>query len=389
MGNAVSGVNPKILSWARERAGMTIAQVAAKMKRSVEEIEAWESEDRSDAPTYPQLERLASDFYKRPVALFFFPEPPEEKDPEHSFRTLPDFEIDELTSNTRYKIRHAHALQLSLSELSDGVNSAKKKIFVDLHLDAVANPATVAERVREYLGITFDQQRGWKDPTAALKAWRDAVEEKGVFVFKDTFKQREVSGFCLYDDEFPIIYVNNSTAVTRQIFTILHELGHILLGSNGITKRDVSYIGQLEGAAKQVEIFCNQFAGECLLPSALVDKAIATVSDEAIATLAMQFKVSRQVVLSRLISRGRVTQAYYDEKSKEWAAEYDPTRGDDSGGNYYATQGAYFGERFLRLAFQRYYENRISVQQLAEHLNVKAANIPGIEQLVLQRPSNS
>ena len=31
-----------------------------------------------------------------------------------------------------------------------------------------------------------------KDSTAALRAWREAVEEKGVFVFKNTFKQNDV-----------------------------------------------------------------------------------------------------------------------------------------------------------------------------------------------------
>ena len=61
-----------------------------------------------------------------------------------------------------------------------------------------------------------------------MKGWRTAIEDAGVYVFKNTFKQENVSGFCLYDAEFPLIYVNNSTAKTRQSFTILHELGHLL-----------------------------------------------------------------------------------------------------------------------------------------------------------------
>jgi transcriptional regulator with XRE-family HTH domain len=147
MGNPVSGVNPKILVWARERAGLTTAQVAEKMSRSVEEVEAWES-DPDAAPTYPQLEALAYRVYKRPVALFFFPEPPEEKDPEHSFRTLPDFEIEDLSADTRYKIRQAHALQLSLYELSGGTNPAPEKVFADLHVQTPTNAFTAGGSVR-------------------------------------------------------------------------------------------------------------------------------------------------------------------------------------------------------------------------------------------------
>ena len=94
-------------------------------------------------------------------------------------------------------------------------------------------------------------QRSWTNADQALKAWRRAVEEKGIYVFKNSFKQKDVSGFCLYDPVFPIIYVNNSTAPTRQIFTILHELGHILTGTGGVTKRDDSYIAKLERRSRR------------------------------------------------------------------------------------------------------------------------------------------
>ena len=160
------------------------------------------------APTYSQLEDLAYRVYKRPLALFFFPEPPEEQDPHHSFRTMPEFEIEDLSADTRYKIRQAHALQLSLYELNGGTNPAPKKIFRDLHVEAPTNAAQVAARIREP-GITVARQRGWRDSTAALKEWRDAIEDKGVFVFKNSLKQKEVSGFCLFDTQFPVIYVNN------------------------------------------------------------------------------------------------------------------------------------------------------------------------------------
>jgi Zn-dependent peptidase ImmA (M78 family) len=220
-----------------------------------------------------------------------------------------------------------------------------------------------------------------------LKAWRDAVEEKGVFVFKNTFKQKEVSGFCLSDAMFPLIYVNNSTAQTRQSFTILHELGHILLGTSGVTKRDDSYIGQLSGRSKLVEIFCNQFAGECLLPTSQVQQISGKVSDEMVQEIASDFKVSRQVVLTRLLGLGRVTQSYYDQKAKEWNAEYGAQKGKTGGGNYYLTQASYLGERYLRLAFTKYYERAISMEQLADYLNVKVSSVPGLEQLVLQHPA--
>lgn len=385
MGAPVSGINGKILIWARERSGQTIAQVAAALGRGPEEIEAWEAE--TGAPTYPQLEALAYRVYKRPIAIFFFPEPPDEPDPEHSFRTLPRFEVEDLSADTRYKVRQARALQLALHELHGGTNPAPRQIFREVK-PAGLTVADVATRVRKYLDVDLKTQREvWKTPEDALKSWRNAVEEVGVYVFKNTFKQNDVSGFCLYDAEFPLIYVNNSTAKTRQIFTVLHELGHILLATNGVTKRNDNYIKKLSGEEREIEIFCNRFATECLLPTAEIKKVALSADDATVAEIAARYKVSRQVVLLRLLSLGMVTQAHYDTKAAEWKADYEGKQaGDEGGGNYYNTQTAYLGERFLRLVFGKYYEGKISIEQLADMLNVRVSSVPGLEQAVLQAP---
>ncbi|MDR4521261.1 MAG: helix-turn-helix transcriptional regulator [Nitrosomonas sp.] len=66
---AVLGIKPEILRWARTTVGMSISEVADSLKRKPEEIEAWEA--GHSAPTYPQLEKLAYQIYKRPLAVFF------------------------------------------------------------------------------------------------------------------------------------------------------------------------------------------------------------------------------------------------------------------------------------------------------------------------------
>ena len=384
MAKPISAVNHKILAWARERSGQTIDQVAAALHKDPGVIAAWESGD--DAPSYPQLEKLAYKVYKRPLAVFFFPVPPPEEDPKTSFRTLPEFEVERLAADTRMKIRQARALQLSLAELNDGKNPAEQKIFVDLHVRISAPAGEVAAKARSYLGIDAKLQRSWKDTDQALKTWRRAVEEKGIYVFKNSFKQKDVSGFCLYDPEFPIIYVNNSTAPTRQIFTILHELGHILTATGGVTKRDDTYIAKLTGPNRQIEIFCNRFAAECLLPVEEFKAALGPnpASDESVRELAKAYRVSRHVVLLRLLGLDLVTQEFYERKVAAWKADYEAKTSETPGGSYYATQGAYLGEKFLKLAFGKYYDGKISIDQLADYLNVKVSSVPGMEQLAMQ-----
>lgn len=386
MANWAQGVNPEILKWARERAGYSVQEIAESFKKAPEVILGWESGDA--VPTYNQLERLADSFYKRPIALFFFPQPPDEPDPSQSFRTLPDSESQNLLPDTRHAIQEAKAMQLTLLELTDGVNPSERKIFNDIQLHSTSKADAKAREVREYLKVSLDQQVGWVSREEALKEWRQAIQDCGIFVFKRSFKQADVSGFSLWDDVFPVIYINNSTPTTRQIFTLFHELAHILLDSNGITKLPETYTHALQGRARQVEVLCNQFAAEVLVPSSDFDERLelSIVSDSYIKHEADRYQVSREVILRKLLDRGHVTPEEYATKTQQWQEEYQDwqaTRKD--GGSYYATQAAYLGENYLTLAFNRYYNGDFSIQELAGFLNIKAKSVAQLEEFVFGR----
>jgi Zn-dependent peptidase ImmA (M78 family) len=356
------------------------------MGKRPEVIESWER--GVSAPTYPQLEALAYRVYKRPLALFFFPEPPDEPDPEHAFRTLPEFEIEELSPETRFHVREAHALQFALDELNGGKNPAQEKIFRDLRVERSLSAEEIAAQVRSYLAIDLETQKtAWRRADDALKGWRRALEERGVFVFKSSLQQRDVSGFCLYDDELPIIYLNSSTATARQIFTLFHELAHILIQTSGVTKLADRYIFSLAGDAKRIEVFCNRFAAEFLVPTSDFQRRVRGLSldDDAVADLAGEYTVSREVILRRLLDLGLVSQAYYEACAARRRREYKDRPRSESGGSYYATKASYLGEAFLRLAFGRYYQGAISIQQLADFLNIRVSRVPDLEQLFLQK----
>jgi transcriptional regulator with XRE-family HTH domain len=155
MAQQIPGINPQLLVWARKRAGQSIADVAAAMHKAPNVIESWES--GAAAPTYVQLETLAYKVFKRPVALFFFPEPPDEVDPEHEFRTLPGAEIDDLHPDTRLKVREAQALQIQLAELTGGTNPAARHILRDIDV-TVTSPVKSAVAVRDYLAVPLSTQ---------------------------------------------------------------------------------------------------------------------------------------------------------------------------------------------------------------------------------------
>ncbi|MCA2625783.1 MAG: ImmA/IrrE family metallo-endopeptidase [Microcystis sp. M20BS1] len=392
MGEKLTGVNPKIIQWARERARYSLESVAVKFKKDVSVIEKWESGE--DFPTYSQLEKLA-EIYKRPLALFFFPEPPLEAEEKQEFRTLPDFEIENLAADTIYALRQAKAMQLSLQEINNGINPSTKKIFQDISVSSSDDLRKLAEQIRKYLNVTLEEQMTWNDQETALKKWRSAVEEAGIFIFKRSFKQREISGFCLIDIEFPIIYLNNSTEKSRQIFTIFHELAHILLQTNGITKSDDRYINSLQGANKSIEIFCNKFAAEFLLPnhvfSEIIRETVVNVNDndKIISKISSDYKVSREVVLRKLLDNNFISQKEYSLKVSEWYSEQvgkSQDKNKKSGGNPYANQATYLGENYLKLVFNKYYQGQYDIERVADYLNIKkVATVEKLEQYLLDK----
>jgi Zn-dependent peptidase ImmA (M78 family) len=235
--------------------------------------------------------------------------------------------------------------------------------------------------VRGYLGLDLKEQASWRSAHVAVKRWRERVEDVGLFVFKRPMKQKDISGFCLLDDEFPVICLNNSTPHTRQAFSLFHELAHVLLGTNGVTKRDDSYIKLLSPRFGSIEVFCNRFAAEFLLPSEAFSAFLGEDfhNDSIVRTIAEKFHVSREVVLRRALDAGLVDAEHYQQKASEWASQADLARRSRPGGDYYASQATYLGSRFLQLAFSRYYQGRCTREQLAEHLNVKVDTLTGLE----------
>lgn len=381
----VVSIQPKVIRWARQTIGLSIAEVALRLKRPEEEIEAWEMGEAS--PSYPQLEKLAYQIYKRPLAVFFLPEPPEEATPEREFRTLPQTDLQTLSPDTYLRIRQAHAFQLALKELFDERNPSARCVWRNVSLSRVPSMIEQATAIRNYLGISLEAQANWKSDELALKKWREAIEDAGIFVFKAPFKQKDISGFCLRDQNFPIIYLNNSTTKTRQIFSLLHELAHLLSSINGLSKLDQSYIERLPNEERQIEKFCNAIAAEVLMPTDDFQQQVQRfpadverVSEQQFSDLAAHYGVSREAVLRRFLDQGRVSAVFYEHKAKVWAAQKKPS----GGGNWYASQNVYLSDRFAKEVVRRHYRHQISVEQAADLLGIRPKNFAGLEQRILQ-----
>ena len=385
-----SPINPAVIRWARETLGVPIDDVVDKFKRKrvdAKLIAAWE--DGSETPTYKQLERLAYEVYKRPLAVFFFPKPPQEVSPKQFFPTLSDHKLKLLSPQMRLLIRKATAFQISLAELYDEVNPSKKQIVKELVFAPDTPVSDMAEAVRDYLSVSLDIQIWQKDSESALKFWRKTLEDSGVFVFKDAFKDDVFSGFSLYDDMFPLIYINNMNSFNRQIFTLFHELAHLLFKMGGADPSDKRYLDYQDSDDLQrdddlqIEILCNKFANEFLVPSSdFGDRAKGcSINETTVSSLSSIYHVSREIILQKFLDCKAVSQAYYEQCVVKCKEESRP-RG--AGGYYYTKMGVYLSNRYMRKAFSQYYRNQIDIDQLASFLGVKVKSVSGIEEVVLR-----
>ncbi len=92
----------------------------------------------------------------------------------------------------------------------------------------------------------------------------------------------------------PILIILNSTDTwTRQRFTLAHELGHLLLGHQGIPLA-------CGGRHSNIECEANRFAGRLLMPEILLHEYIAEHRNWTAEKIASAFEVSPAAVYWRL-----------------------------------------------------------------------------------------
>lgn len=378
-------VNPEVLRWARETAGLSVEAVAGKLgRKSVDAQTVSEWETGNATPTYPQLEALAHDIYRRPVAIFFFPVIPQEETPKTEFRTLPEVLVEGLPAEMVNLYRKAKVFQLNLEELYEGQNPVDVPLLDRFRLHEDSDVVSITPAIRQALGLSVEEQSDWRSTETAFKKWREALESKGIFVFKDAFRNDDYSGFCLWDRKYPIIYVNNSMPPSRQVFTLFHELGHLLYRSGGIDYRSRDILRFYQGHYRTIEVSCNRFANDFLVPREVFDSFPRRVSEAHLEELSDFFSVSREVILRNYLDRDVVDEDTYDAMVAEWRAQAKGRNAGSAGGNYYYNMKAYLGERYIETVYQKYYQSKISVETVADYLHVNVRKLPKFEHVVLE-----
>ena len=381
-------INPDLLVWARETAGYSVDDAAAKLGVKPEKLEAIEKGD--PAPSFALLKK-AADVFKRPLAVFFLPQAPERQTVVHDFRLQPGVSQRPYAPRLNAEIRQARLHREDALELAHEVEHEMTPFLHAATMDE-ATPA-VAARVRQFLGITLEQQAAFRRAEDALKAWKDAVERQAVLVFETSrIPEEEMSGVSLPADLLPIIILNGGDKHARRIFTLLHELTHLLLRQGGVC--DMAQVDDNTQDGR-VEAFCNSVAGNALVPaSALEDlltgRGVRDWTLEELGEIAQHFSVSRYVIILRLLEIGRASQKHSRKIAADLTTEYqrqkEREREKSAGGPSPAVMAVRnLGRPYVRLVLDAYAQDRIGLSTASDYLGVKLRHLPRIESLIFGR----
>jgi Zn-dependent peptidase ImmA (M78 family)/DNA-binding XRE family transcriptional regulator len=321
-------VNKKILVWAREKAGFAVEDAAKYVDVSLEKFTAWES--GSKLPTMSQLEKIAK-FYCRPVITFFMSSPPIEESSLKDFRTMGGH-------YARFPSKFFSALKIKIEILHDTLKEIAESEIIEkknyVGSVSISTPKLdVVKKLNELLAWDNNIRRMFHTPRELFDELRKRASKIGVLVvLKGDLGSRhsrvsaeEFRGICIADDVVPLIVINPNDYKSAWVFTLIHELVHILLGDSGISN-------DMTGGSVEREIFCNKLAGEFLVPSSILLKLAQgkNVDLKYIGVLAENFCVSRFVIARRLLDTRLISKESFNvinKKLSEELASHQKTRG--------------------------------------------------------------
>jgi Zn-dependent peptidase ImmA (M78 family)/DNA-binding XRE family transcriptional regulator len=374
MASISSDANPRMLEWARESAGYSQESAADSLKIETKELADWESGRRS--PSFAVLRQLATR-YKRPLLVFYLPEPPSNFTVVKDFRVLSGSISTDFSTELRRAIANAQERQEWAASYLEDLGADRCSLVSSV--SQLANVQSVAENLRQQLEVTLGEQVGCQYDYSAFGLWKRKIEKLGVFVFQASkISVDEMRGFALPNPFAPVVVVNGADSYTAKSFTLIHELVHILLGVSAV------YNGRTVANEPQskIERFCNRVTGEVLIPrNDFIPRWPSNWKandDSLISASAKRYHVSRLVIALRLVETGLADTDYLSGK---WPLLQSYQKKRDGGAAIAQDKltAARVGESFARLALSAYYANEIHGAGLTELLGMKLKHLPQLE----------
>ena len=286
--------NPNILRQALQARHLTSANLSHRL--GIDSDELGRELRRQPEPKSGLLKSVAREL-SLPAFAFYMEELPALQE------AIPDFRSSNPAPSAKARetlesIQFAEGVQQTLVEL-DGPGVTNLPRFTATTDDEIDRFALT---VRGYFEISLEDQRDAKDARAFYVTVRKKIEDKNITVLQDSFPWEDGSGFCLAHATHPIVLINTKKQTrARRLFTLCHELAHVLIGQSGISDPFVR--------KNNVERRCNRFAASFLLPQGYVAILLGTAVTRApdpddVRWASRKLKISQEATVLRLEQLG-------------------------------------------------------------------------------------
>lgn len=229
----------------------------------------------------------------------------------------------ELNMGAKKIVNQFEAFKISLSAISKlaELNLERSLPVYTIH----DSPQAVAANVRKALYPAFDAQ-----PKEFLRALLSTFAEQNILVFEfvETWNKRDkanIDGFFLNPNV--IVLKRQQASFRREIFTLIHELGHYLLNEEEIEALDVSSLANYQLSA--IERWCNDFAyyflaGPHHQAFAQIERAEASndYHFELIESISKQTHLSQIALFTKLLYQNKISQSNYNSVKANFEEQY-------------------------------------------------------------------
>lgn len=379
-------VQPSVIKWARETAGLDVPTAADRIGVKAERVEAWE--DGSLDPTINQIRAMA-DTYVRPLAALFMQEPLKND----VKRDLPDFRRREVrtqiaTRALQKAMMRAHRQRDALRDVAEDLDLPERAITAQFSLDQRLSAEALGDRLRKALRMDLITKSMLLQPEALLRELVRRTEDLNVTVIQvQRVEVTEMRGFSLGEGTCPIVALNGADWPRGKVYTLLHELAHVGFQSNSLCDLQQSLDSSLERQ-------CDAVAAAALLPAAQFVDALGGVSpgevtQELAKAIGNEFGASGEAALLRMVELGRASWDDYWRLKPHFDQAYSWFKADEKQRNagkdspiFYQVKTRDLGRRFIRQMVSAHQEAVLSSRDLTQLLEVSYDKVPNLVRLV-------
>lgn len=256
------------------------------------------------------------------------------------------------------------------------INSLKEKIKIELsnYLEienilqinnSFENPIKrrMVRAINDIEEIVSDLRIEWEIGFDPIHNIIQLLEDKEIKIIEINEPENNFDGLAtIINGKYPVVVLNKTFSVERKRFTLLHELGHLLLE---LPECDVKF----------EENICNRFAAEFLFPQNLVIKEFGSkresISFRELVEVQKKYGISIRAIIYRLkdaniFSENRLTEFYkklnFNPALKK---EIDQER----------FQSSEVSHRYEQLVYRALSQELISINKAASLLNVNVNEV--------------